>query len=158
MFLEYSQRITQYRLFNRDESPQTIWQVIAWWESRRIPYNLIVGSAGVISCILCLVTGLITETYLGEPIGIPDPPFLAILAVLFYGVMANICYTGGWMAELIVRWVWREKGKYFGPISFTLGLAFSIILTLLPGILISIIGFIALLGHAFGFKSFMSAG
>jgi hypothetical protein len=27
----------------------------------------------------------------------------AVFAVLFYGVMANVCYTGGWLAELLVE-------------------------------------------------------
>lgn len=147
MIFESIQNITKSRLFSRKETPQSIWQIIVWWELRRIPYNLMVGSIGVISSAMCLITGLITEIYLGEPIGIPNPPLFAFIAVLLYVAMANLCYTGGWLVELIVRKVWPEEGKSFGTISFTMGLLFSLILTLLPGILVVGTGGIALLRH-----------
>jgi hypothetical protein len=105
---------------------------------------------GVVSTAMCLATAILCERFLGEPIGLPDPPFIAILAVIIYAVMANVCYTGGWIAELIVKKVWAEEGKSFGTISFGLGLVFSMLLTLLPGVLIVGIGAIRLLIHAFG--------
>jgi hypothetical protein len=63
--------------------------------------------------------------------------------------MANICYTGGWIAELLVQQVWPGEGKTFGKISFFLGLIFSIMLTLVPGGLITAIGTVRLLMHFF---------
>lgn len=124
--------------------------MIAWWEARRVPYNLLVGTMGAVSAAMCVVTAILSERYLGEPIGIPDPPFFAIFAVIFYALMANLCYTGGWIAELIVGKVWTEEGKSFGTISFTLGLVFSMLLTLLHGVLVVGVGAIRLLSHAFG--------
>ena len=150
MLIESIPRILKLRLFTRNEPPQSTWQVIAWWEARRIPYNLLVGAMGAISTAMCLVTAISCERFLGEPIGLPDPPFVAVLAVIIYAVMANVCYTGGWVAELIVGKVWPEERKSFGTISFTLGLVFSMLLTLLPGVLIVGIGAIRLLIHAFG--------
>jgi hypothetical protein len=105
---------------------------------------------GLVSTALCLGTAILCEHFLGEPIGLPDPPFLAILAVVIYAVMANVCYTGGWVVELIVGKVWPEEGKSFGIISFAIGLVFSMLLTLLPGFLIVGIGGIRLLIHALG--------
>ncbi len=50
--------------------------------------------------------------------------------------MANICYTGGWITELIVASVWELQGQYFGKISFALGFMFAVLLTLIPSVLI----------------------
>jgi hypothetical protein len=83
-----------------------------------------------------VISGAIADRVLGVPIGIPGSPFFALVVVFAYGVMANICYTGGWITELVVEKVWQDEGRYFGPISFTLGIIFSIALTLLPGIFI----------------------
>ena len=149
LVLNRIRQITKSRFFNRSEQPQSVWQVIAWWEARRIPYNLFVGVMGFISIILCLLTAVLCEHFIQEPIGLPDPPIFAMFAVIAYAIMANVCYTGGWIAEIIVKKVWSEEGSAFGKISFTLGLAFSMLLTLLPGVLITIIGAITLLFHAF---------
>jgi len=105
---------------------------------------------GVISTAMCLVTAILCEHFLGKPIGLPDPPFIAVLAVIIYAAMANVCYTGGWISELIVGKVWPQEGKSFGTISFTLGVFFSMLLTLLPGVLIVGIGAIRLLIYALG--------
>jgi hypothetical protein len=143
-------RLTESRLFARNAAAPDTWKTVAWWEARRIPYNLLVGAAGVVSGALCLITGFLSEHVLGEPIGIPDPPFFALLAVAAYAVMANLCFTGGWVAELLVQKIWPGKGNDFGRISFFLGLGFSILLTLVPGILISAIGALNLLRHFVG--------
>jgi hypothetical protein len=103
---------------------------------------------GVVSIALCLVMAMLSEHYLGESIGIPDPPLFAILAVIFYAVIANVCYTGGWLAEIIVEKVWPGKRMSFGTISFTLGLVFSMLLTLFPGVLVFGIGVVRLLSRA----------
>jgi hypothetical protein len=140
-------RLSESKFFARNLSDSDSWQTITWWETRRIPYNLLVGATGVVSGTLCLITGILCEHFLGDPIGIPDPLVFALLAVVAYGVMANLCYTGGWVAELLVQKVWPGKGNAFGRISFFLVLVFSILLTLAPGVLISTIGALSLLMH-----------
>ena len=72
----------------------------------------------------------------GAPIGLPDPPGLAIVGVLVYGVLANVFYTGGWVTELLVARLWRADTTRFGPIAYTLGTAFSGLVTLIPAGLI----------------------
>jgi hypothetical protein len=143
-------RLSESKFFDRSLWAQGAWQTIAWWEMRRIPYNLLVGAVGLVSGALCLTTGMLCEHFLGDPFGIPDPPFFALLGVVAYGLMANLCYTGGWVVELLVRKIWPERGNAFGQISFSFGLVFSILLTLTPGILISTIGAIRLLEHSMG--------
>ena len=140
-------RLSESKLFARNISDPDIWKTIAWWEARRIPYNLLVGATGLVSSAMCLITGILCEHFLGDPIGIPDPPVFALLGVAVYGIMANLCYTGGWVAELLVQKIWPAKGNDFGRISFFLGLGFSILLTVTPAILIATIGALSLLGH-----------
>jgi hypothetical protein len=143
------QRLVNSRFFSRNVPDPGVWQTIGWWEVRRVPYNLLVGAAGVITCAACFITALLCEHFLGDPIGLPDPPGFAFLGIAAYGIIANICYTGGWIAELVVQQVWPDEGKAFGKISFFLGLIFSILLTLVLGGLIAAIGAIRLLMHFF---------
>lgn len=150
ILLSFLRRLSEIPFFARSTNTLDAWHTIAWWEARRIPYNLIVGMTGVLSGALCFVTGMLCEHFLGEPIGIPDPPLFALLAVAAYGLMANLCYTGGWVAELLVRKLWPEQANTFGKISFFLGLNFSILLTLVPSIVVSAIGAISLLAHFVG--------
>ena len=148
--VSHIRRLSETKFFARNVHDPGIWKTIAWWEARRIPYNLLVGATGLVSSAMCLITGILCEHFLGEPFGIPDPPIFAFLAVAAYGFMANVCYTGGWVAELLVQKIWPGKGNDFGRITFFLGLGFSILLTLLPGILIATVGALSLLGHFLG--------
>lgn len=134
--ITYIRHLIDLPFFRRNEESLSPWQVVTWWEGRRIFYNLSVGATGIISIALCFLSALVGETFLGVPIGLPDPPIFAVFAVIAYGIIANVCYTGGWIAEIIVGKVWENQGKHFGKISFALGVVFSILLTLLPGILI----------------------
>ena len=45
-------------------------------------------------------------------------------------------YTGGWVTELLVAKVWSVDTSRFGPIAFTLGAAFSVLVTLIPPVLV----------------------
>jgi hypothetical protein len=68
----------------------------------------------------------------GLPIGLPDPPVLAVFGVIAFGVIANAGYTGGWIVELLVAKVWRVESPRFGPIAFALGTVFSVLVALAP--------------------------
>jgi hypothetical protein len=57
--------LARWPLFRRARPPERSWDVIAWWESRRIPYNLIVGATGVASAIVMLIIGFVTEHVVG---------------------------------------------------------------------------------------------
>jgi hypothetical protein len=106
------------RLLLRPPAPLTPCQVIGWWEMRRIPYNLIVGATGLATSFVMLTMAIICDRLIGVPIGMPDPPIVAVLGVIVYAIMANVCYTGGWVVE----------------IAFGLGLMGSVALTLLPAV------------------------
>jgi hypothetical protein len=107
------------------------WRIILWWELRRFWYNLIVGPIAIASWF---VIGSIFLTN-------PKNNASSVTGGLMFGclisaIVANVCYTGGWIVELLTRKIWRERAIYFGEISFALGLVFSILLTVFPALIL----------------------
>jgi hypothetical protein len=85
--------------------------------------------------MLMLTCGFVSEPIVGDAIGIPDGPILLVFGILLYAILANICYTGGWIVELLlVRWN-PTRAAGFGVRAFRRGLKFSIGLTLFPAVL-----------------------
>jgi Na+/glutamate symporter len=133
--LSLVQKILAWRLFSRREEVAGAFDIIKWWELRRIPYNIAVGAAGIITLIIVVAVAAITSEKFDEPLGLPDPPIIAVFAVIGYAICANVCFTGGWLVEVLVRKIWRERAGAFAQISFALGLTLSILLTLAPAAL-----------------------
>ena len=102
-------------------SPATLF---AWWECRRLLYNVVVGSTGVITLATVLVLDWL------------PPHVLHIVvpwqAVVLYGVAANVCYSCGFLLEVLCEGLWRGEVAPVGPALFRQGLVFSVGLTLLP--------------------------
>jgi hypothetical protein len=121
--------------------------VIGWWESRRIPFNLIVGSAGILTCIVVGVVGLGAEILFNSEFGLPNPPGFAVVGIILYGIMANICFTCGWIVELVVREFWPSEADRFATLTFSLGLVFSVLLTLAPAVVVGAGGLFGLMRH-----------
>ncbi|HTF90531.1 MAG TPA: hypothetical protein VK843_19090 [Planctomycetota bacterium] len=119
--------------FARGQS-MSAWEAIGWWERRRLAFNLVVGAVGALTCFIGLVALAVLERFFHEPVEMPDPPIFIFFAIGGYAVMANVCFTGGWIVELLVRWLWRDDGTRFASIGFTLGLVFSAGLTLAPAL------------------------
>lgn len=135
-------------LFSRSTEPLSGYQVVAWWEIRRLAYNLIVGTFGAAGVVIMVVVALICERRIGIPIGMSDPPVLMIVAAVAYGIFANLCYTGGWIAELLARpRLGSERARAFGEASFKIGIGFSVVLTLLPPACTIVAAALALLNH-----------
>jgi len=134
-------------LFRRETPATSGVEALVWWETRRIPYNFIVGSVGIITCILCFVIAVAAEIFFHSDFGLPDPPFVAIIGVVFYGIMANICFTGGWITELFFRRVAPKEADRFATNSFFYGVIFSVLLTFAPAALIGGVGFVKLVNH-----------
>jgi ABC-type branched-subunit amino acid transport system permease subunit len=125
-------------------------QAIGWWEARRVPFNLIVGSAGIVSVAVVSVVGLGAYFLFNSDFGLPDPPLFALVGVIFYALVVNVCYTGGWIVELVIRTVWPEQADRFATLSLSLGLLLTILVTLLPGIVVGAAGISGLVGHLLG--------
>jgi hypothetical protein len=106
----------------------SVGQVIFWWEIRRILFNLALLVIGVTS-----IAGM--EFIMDKVIPAGEDaiePIALILGVLFYGVMANVCYTFGWVVELLMRKKDPLKARQQGQRFFKLGFAGSCLLTTLP--------------------------
>ena len=118
-------------LFSRPDRVLVWWQVILWWEIRRIAYNVIIGATGIAG--LFIIAGMLEGRDLGS--GDLGDPFLGII---FYGFTANVCYTGGWIVEFVASLVeGKERAAKLGVFFFKLGLLFSLFVTLiLPTVLI----------------------
>jgi hypothetical protein len=134
-------------LCRRDSPVRSAREVIGWWEARRIPFNLIVGSAGILTCIIVGVVALGAEILFNSEFGLPNPPAFALIGIFIYGILANICFTGGWILELIIRRLWPREADRFATLSFSFGVIFSVLLTLAPAVLVGTAGVFALLRH-----------
>ncbi len=142
-------RLKSSYLWRRDGPCISVANVIGWWETRRIPFNLIVGCSGILTCIVVGVVAIGGSILFNSDIGLPAPPLLAVFGVLFYGIMANICFTGGWLLELVIRKIWPREADRFATLSFSLGVTFSVLLTLAPAIVIGTAGLFELLRRVF---------
>ena len=59
-------------------------------------------------------------------------PQVKLVAVLAFGVMANVCYFLGPVAEIAFFRIWGRRALPTGPTLFRMGLTFSVGLALLP--------------------------
>jgi hypothetical protein len=99
--------------------------LLRWWESRRLLYNQVVGGTGLFTLAVLSVIG---------PEGGP-PLAMMVQAAAVYGMLANVCYTSGWVLEMLAHWAWGRRAPRVGPLLFREGLIFSVGLTLLPVLL-----------------------
>ena len=105
------------------------------------------GSAGIFTCIVIAIVGMGSYFFFNSDFGPPDSPLVAMFGVIIYGVLANVCFTGGWVTELIVQKAWPQEADRFASTSFALGLVFSVLLTLIPAVLVGVGGIFGLASH-----------
>ena len=111
--------LTRY-FFDTVYYPGSAWTVVGWWERRRVSYNAAVG-----------VTGLFTLAVVGA-LGML-PPLVGVLTIVaVYGVLANVFYSLGAVADLVARRIGGPDWAPVGPTLFRYGFVFSVGLTLLP--------------------------
>ena len=107
--------------------------LLRWWESRRLTFNKAVGAAGLVTLAgVSLISALPPHL-----MGLDLPAMLVGAAV--YGVLANGCYSLGWLAELAAQRLWGRRTPDVGPLLFRQGLIFSVGLTLLPLLLLAVL-------------------
>ena len=111
-------------------APRTTGGIARWWESRRLHYNVILGGTGLFTLgAVYLVASL--PPY-------PHPIGFFWGGVIAYGVLANLCYFLGPIAEVAIEKLSGGKILPTGPVFFRMGLTFAVGLTLLPVLLIMI--------------------
>jgi hypothetical protein len=103
-------------------------QVIRWWELRRLLYNAVLLAVGVAA-----IAGI--EWLMGRVMPLGEDaiePMALVLGVVVYGIMANLCYTLGWVIELRRRSTDPVAARQRGQWMFRAGTLFSCLLTSLP--------------------------
>ena len=79
------------RLLYPVPAPRSLGPIIAWWERRRLVFNLVVGATGAFTCSVIALIGLLPP----HPHWFGPPP----IAIIGYALTANLCYTLGWVIE-----------------------------------------------------------
>ena len=125
MDVERSQPVTavQRWFFTPLYYPRGPLQVIGWWERRRLMYNVSVGAAGVVTLAVGVALGVLP---------VPGSMPSELMGVLLYGILANVCYTMGSVADLVLRRILGIRAPDIAPVLFRYGYVFSVGLTLLP--------------------------
>ena len=116
-------------LFPPADQRRTTLSILNWWEARRLLYNGVVGATGVFTLIFVQLIAWLPP---GVRYSFDWRPIAA------YGLLANVCYSFGWGVEALAQKIWKDRCPPFGPALFRQGLAFSVGLTLLPILLVSL--------------------
>jgi len=113
-------------LFADPDKGHSLLSVVAWWEKRRIPFNIIVGLYGAI-CFVIFSVAIETSGHLQPGEDAVEPIILIVAPV---GI--NILYTLGWLVEVPVRFIRPTLSAKFGPVLFKLGLGLGLLLITMP--------------------------
>ncbi|MDX1494853.1 MAG: hypothetical protein R3253_12370 [Longimicrobiales bacterium] len=113
---------------------RSVGSILGWWEKRRLPYNLIVGTAGAFATATFIFLAWLPPFSFGGQL---SPEIL--IPITIFGVMANVCYTFGSVLEILAHKIWGRDVLPIGPALFRMGLTFSVGLALLPALLSVII-------------------
>lgn len=106
----------------------TVGEVIRWWESHRLLYNAALLVVGVSA-----IAGM--EWLMGQIMPMGEDaiePMALVLGVVVYGIVANLCYTLGWVVELLGRKTDPVTARRRGQWMFRVGFLFSCFPTSLP--------------------------
>ena len=101
-----------------------------WWEKRRIPYNLALLVAGSASLFAIEAIGG-RMVPMGEDF--VEPLFL-LFGVIVYAILANVCYSLGWITELLWNPGDTREALAKRTRIFRAGFIFSVALTGLPAV------------------------
>jgi hypothetical protein len=98
--------------------------IVRWWESCRLRFNLYVGAVGLVTWFLVLIAGSAAV----KPGVDFEEPIAMIFGPFAYAFMANLCYTLVWLVDT-VQFRGSPRTKLY-----KVGVVFSVILTALPGV------------------------
>ncbi len=90
-------------------------------------------------CVVSLGSIILIGSYFVRPGEDVIEPLFALFGAVVYGVLANLAYTLGWVTELLWSWGDTQRTELLRRRVFWLGVAFSVGLTLLPGVLVPLI-------------------
>jgi MFS family permease len=110
--------------FDTLPEPYSRAEIVRWWEGRRVRYNMLVGSVGIVTWLLVLCFGSLAV----KPGVDFEEPIMMIVGPAIYAIGANLCFTLGWIVDTSL-YRGRPRNRLWKA-----GLIFSLVLTALPGI------------------------
>ena len=110
---------------------------IVWWERRRIAFNVVILFAGAFTLLLIQVIHALLARF-GADVTLPNG---LVSFVIFYMFAVNICYTLGWVSELLWSDGDTARTELLRPAVYRWGLAFSVAVTLLPAVFVPLLWF-----------------
>ena len=123
-----------YQQFIARPEPGRDWvAVVWWWDSRRLVYSLLVLATALVSTVVVALYSLGVAALGGFGIDVPGwaSPLVLIFWPAFLMCMGNAWYTGGWVAELALRLVIKDRMLWIGVAMLAVGVVFSIVFTIL---------------------------
>ena len=107
---------------------RSVREVITWWEERRIVFNLLLATIGLVSILpLAWLTPVPGDRGLTTWL----TRLLVQVFVLYVCVLtSNLWYTLGWLAESAARVVIRQRLAHLGVVMLFSGLVFSCVLVI----------------------------
>ena len=132
--------------FNASSGERSALQIISWWEIRRIPFNILIGTIGIISLILLFkFVGESETAHPGEDIVEP-------ISLLLTPIAINFCYTFGWIGEIAFSRIWKVDDPKLGTKLLRTGTGITLVFILLPTLIWGIIFTLVKLGLSDKFK------
>jgi hypothetical protein len=114
--MKYLNKLLQVKTEDRN-----LFQVIFWWELRRILYNIIVLIAGILSLVI-MIAATSGRVYLE-----PGEDFFEPIMIPIFAFLCNMGYTLGWLTEVFIK-----RSATYGPKMFKRGLYFTLFWIFLP--------------------------
>lgn len=108
---------------------------IVWWERRRIAFNVVLLFVGAFTLFVIQIIAAILVRFgadIVKPAGIPS-------FILEYLLAANVCYTLGWVSELLWSDGDTSRTELMRPAVYRWGLVFSVTVTLLPAVFVPVV-------------------
>ena len=81
-------------LFNLDPD-KSLLTAFGWWEKRRWIYNVVVGFTGAFFMFL-----------------MPMISSFDVLGIIFYGLLANLFYSLGFLIEVVARYYFKNESDF----------------------------------------------
>jgi hypothetical protein len=105
---------------------------IVWWERRRVAFNVVILLAGVFTLI---VIRFVARLFVRFGADVIQPSGMASF-ILLYILAVNLCYTLGWVTELLWSDGDTARTEALRPAVYRWGLTFAIAVTLLPAVFV----------------------
>ncbi len=112
---------------------RTVGGIIKWWERRRFAYNAVLAAGGLGTMVAALLT-LNPPLEVLRAIVVPGVPFM---------ILANVCYTLGWIVESLLHKLWGRSLLPVGPTLLRAGLTLGVGLSFVVPVIMLAIVFVA---------------